>query len=134
MLFASSTSSRPSRARLAALAALATNIYWTWDRQTQALFAQLEPALWESSGHDPLRLIAGITAARWAELSADPEIAALTDAAAERLAAGHHRATLVPGPARQPARTRRLLLARVRAHRDAAAVLAAVSAYSPATT
>ena len=73
-------------ARLEALAALATNIYWTWDRQTQALFAQLEPALWESSGHDPLRLIAGVTASRWAELSTDPEIVALTDAAAARLA------------------------------------------------
>jgi len=72
-------------ARLEALATLATNIYWTWDRQTQALFAQLEPALWESSGHDPLRLIAGISAARWAELAADPEIAALTEAAADRL-------------------------------------------------
>ena len=72
--------------RLAALGLLANNIYWTWDRQTQALFSQLDPALWESSGHDPLRLIAGITANRWAELSADPEIAALTDAAAARLA------------------------------------------------
>jgi starch phosphorylase len=72
--------------RLAALGPLANNIYWTWDRQTQALFAQLDPALWEASGHDPLRLIAGITANRWAELSADAEIASLTDAAAERLA------------------------------------------------
>jgi glycogen phosphorylase len=72
--------------RLAALSSLANNIYWTWDRQTQALFARLDPVLWESSGHDPLRLIAGITASRWVELSADPEIASLTDAAAERLA------------------------------------------------
>jgi glycogen phosphorylase len=72
--------------RLAALSSLANNLYWTWDRQTQALFAQLDAALWESSGHDPLRLIAGITAGRWAELSADPEIGSLTDAAAERLA------------------------------------------------
>ena len=72
--------------RLAALGSLANNIRWTWDRQTQALFAQLDPPLWESSGHDPLRLIAGITAGRWAELSADPEIVALTDAAADRLA------------------------------------------------
>ncbi len=72
--------------RLAALGALANNIHWTWDRQTQALFAQLDAALWESSGHDPLRLIAGITATRWNELSADIEIASLTDAAADRLA------------------------------------------------
>ena len=72
--------------RLAALSALANNIHWTWDRETQALFAKLEPVLWASSGHDPLRLIAGITAPRWAELSADPEIAALTDEAEARLA------------------------------------------------
>ena len=73
-------------ASLAALGPLTNNIYWTWDRQTQALFSKLDPALWESSGHDPLRLIAGITASRWADLSADTEIASLTDAAAERLA------------------------------------------------
>ncbi|MEP7113546.1 MAG: DUF3417 domain-containing protein, partial [Ilumatobacteraceae bacterium] len=71
---------------LAALGSLANNIHWTWDRKTQALFAQLDPTLWASSGHDPLRLIAGITAGRWAELSADPEIASLTIAAADRLA------------------------------------------------
>ena len=73
-------------ARLAALGPLANNLRWTWDRETQALFAQLDRRLWESSGHDPLRLIAGITADRWLVLAADDEIAALTDAATERLA------------------------------------------------
>jgi starch phosphorylase len=79
-------------ARLAALSALANNLHWTWDRYTQELFSLLDPALWESSGHDPLRLIAGITAARWAELEADPRIIALTDSADKRLA----RATTEP--------------------------------------
>src|SRR4029077_15969756 len=72
--------------RLAALSSLANNIHWTWDRRTQALFAQLDPELWESSGHDPLRLIAGITETRWSELSEDPDIGDLTDAAEARLA------------------------------------------------
>ncbi len=72
--------------RLGALGPLANNLRWTWDRQTQALFARLDDALWESSGQDPLRLIAGITAGRWDELAADDEIASLTDAAAVRLA------------------------------------------------
>ena len=72
--------------RLAALASLANNLHWTWDRETKALFGRLDPELWESSGRDPLRLIAGITAVRWDELAADPDIAALTDEAAERLA------------------------------------------------
>ncbi|HEY4609509.1 MAG TPA: alpha-glucan family phosphorylase, partial [Ilumatobacteraceae bacterium] len=73
-------------ASLAALSSLANNIHWTWDRRTQALFSRLDPELWESSGHDPLRLIAGITENRWAELSTDEEIIALTDAATARLA------------------------------------------------
>jgi starch phosphorylase len=72
-------------AELGALAELANNIHWTWDRQTQALFAQLDPLLWETSGRDPLRLIAGITNSRWAELSADKDIIASTNEAAERL-------------------------------------------------
>lgn len=71
--------------RLAELSTLATNLHWTWDRQTQALFARLDPVLWEASGHDPLRVIAGITAPRWEELAADTEIATLTDEAAQRL-------------------------------------------------
>ncbi|MGZ4674130.1 MAG: alpha-glucan family phosphorylase, partial [Ilumatobacteraceae bacterium] len=69
----------------AALGSLANNLRWTWDRQTRALFAELDRGLWESSGHDPVRLIAGITAARWDELAADDEIVALTDAASHRL-------------------------------------------------
>jgi starch phosphorylase len=73
-------------AELAALGELANNIHWTWDRQTQALFAALDPGLWEMSGHDPLRND------RWAELSVDPQITALTDEAADRL----HRAITDP--------------------------------------
>jgi glycogen phosphorylase len=72
--------------RLAALASLANNLHWTWDRETKALFGSLDPELWESSRRDPLRLIAGITASRWDELAADPEIVSLTEAAAGRLA------------------------------------------------
>jgi glycogen phosphorylase len=71
--------------RLAALATLANNIHWTWDRRTQALFSRLDPLTWETGGHDPLRLIAAITAERWAEVAADPEIIALTDEAEARL-------------------------------------------------
>jgi glycogen phosphorylase len=71
--------------RLDALRELANNVCWTWDRRTQALFARLDAKLWTSSGHDPLRLIAGITASRWAELAADPDVVALTDDAAQRL-------------------------------------------------
>ena len=72
-------------APLQALTDLASNLHWTWDRDTKALFRQLDPALWKDSGQDPLHVLAGITTARWQELAADPEIVAATDAAAERL-------------------------------------------------
>ena len=39
---------------------LATNLHWTWDRETQHLFDRLDPAAWAASGHDPLRLLATI--------------------------------------------------------------------------
>ena len=70
---------------LAALTEVAFNLHWTWDRQTQALFERLDPALWLSTGRDPLRLLAAISAPRWAELAHDAEIVAATTAAADRL-------------------------------------------------
>jgi starch phosphorylase len=72
-------------AALGALTQLANNVRWTWDRETQALFEDLDPDNWFACGHDPLRLIAAITAERWAQLAADPGIVDATHAAAERL-------------------------------------------------
>ncbi|MEO5901440.1 MAG: alpha-glucan family phosphorylase [Ilumatobacteraceae bacterium] len=70
---------------LGALSELATNVHWTWDRETQALFERLDPAAWERTGRDPLRLIAAITADRWQRLASDLSIVDATTAAAERL-------------------------------------------------
>ena len=70
---------------LGALTEVATNIHWTWDRETQALFERLDPASWARTGHDPLRHIAAITPDRWERLAADPSIVEATSAAAARL-------------------------------------------------
>lgn len=72
-------------ASLQALTELASNLHWTWDRETKALFHRLDPVLWKECQQDPLHLLAAITAARWAELAADPEVVAATAAAAARL-------------------------------------------------
>ncbi|MFZ4812641.1 MAG: DUF3417 domain-containing protein, partial [Ilumatobacteraceae bacterium] len=72
-------------APLAALGDLATNLHWTWDRDTQHLFARLDPTAWEASGRDPLRLLATIEPARWDELAADPAIIDATHEAKSRL-------------------------------------------------
>jgi glycogen phosphorylase len=64
---------------------LATNLHWTWDRDTRALFHRLDPAAWRASGHDPLRLLATIEPERWDELAADNDVVTATRAAKERL-------------------------------------------------
>ncbi len=75
---------------LGALADLAFNLHWTWDRETQELFERLDPALWKSTGEDPLRLLAGITAARWAVLAKDTELVTATATAVDRLRDAMH--------------------------------------------
>jgi starch phosphorylase len=42
---------------LSRLPELARNILWTWRPQTQALFSRLDPELWESTEHNPIRLL-----------------------------------------------------------------------------
>jgi starch phosphorylase len=64
---------------------VASNLRWTWDRETQALFERLDPAAWKASGRDPLRLLASISATRWTELAADADVVAATSAAGARL-------------------------------------------------
>ena len=66
---------------LKGLSELASNLHWTWDRDTQSLFRTLDPELWQQCGRDPLRLLAAITATGWARLAADPEIVAAVDSA-----------------------------------------------------
>jgi len=39
------------------LAALARNLRWTWNPPVQELFAAIDPAGWEASGHNPLRML-----------------------------------------------------------------------------
>lgn len=75
---------------LDALSELATNLHWTWDRDTKQLFSQLEPDAWEASGHDPLRLLAAIEPERWARIAADPSLVEATCAAKARLDAAVH--------------------------------------------
>jgi glycogen phosphorylase len=72
-------------AALESLREVATNLRWTWDRDTKQLFQRLDPAAWESSGHDPLKLLATIEPGRWDQLAADPAIVEAAAAAAARL-------------------------------------------------
>jgi hypothetical protein len=54
---------------LAALEELAVNLRWSWDPRTRDLFSAIDADLWESGGHDPVRLLGEVSAERLAELS-----------------------------------------------------------------
>ena len=58
-------------APLAPLSRLAGNLRWSWHAETQALFAAVDPDLWESSGHDPTGLLGEVSSHRLQELATD---------------------------------------------------------------
>ncbi|MGA8580697.1 MAG: DUF3417 domain-containing protein, partial [Bryobacteraceae bacterium] len=44
-------------ARLEGLRTLAYNLRWSWDHNTVELFRRLDSDLWESTGHNPVRML-----------------------------------------------------------------------------
>jgi starch phosphorylase len=58
--------------RLARLQDLAANLWYSWDRPTRALFAKLNPALWDSVGHSPKAMLKRIDEQRLLDAAADP--------------------------------------------------------------
>jgi glycogen phosphorylase len=58
--------------RLARLEELAGNLWYSWDRATRALFARLDPELWEAIGHSPKALLKRIDQQRLLDAAADP--------------------------------------------------------------
>jgi starch phosphorylase len=56
---------------LRALGDLATNLRWSWNPETQDVFAAMDPETWRESGHDPVRTLGAVSTARLAELAVD---------------------------------------------------------------
>ncbi|QBR91672.1 alpha-glucan family phosphorylase [Nocardioides euryhalodurans] len=56
---------------LASLGVLAGNLRWSWHPPTQDVFEAVDPALWESTGRDPVRLLGAVEARRLEELAGD---------------------------------------------------------------
>jgi len=59
-------------ARLARLADLAGNLWYSFDRPTRVLFARLHPALWEAVGHSPKAMLNCVDEHRLTAAAADP--------------------------------------------------------------
>ena len=58
---------------------LASNLYWTWNTDAAALFTRIDPALWETSHHNPVLLLQRARQDRWDELAADEGFVAHLD-------------------------------------------------------
>lgn len=56
---------------LAPLDRLAANWRWSWSRATHALFASMDPALWETIGENPARMLGALGQDRLDELARD---------------------------------------------------------------
>lgn len=70
---------------LEGLREIVANLRWSWDLPTQRLFADVDPALWESVGHDPARMLGEVSQQRWDELADDQEFVARLRAAVDDL-------------------------------------------------
>jgi len=72
--------------RIAGLAGLATNLWWSWHRESRILFRAIDDVLWRSSRHNPIALLQEVEPSRLSARAADPEFLALYDRACADLA------------------------------------------------
>jgi starch phosphorylase len=68
-------------ARLAGLAGLATNLWWSWHRESRILFRYIDEILWRRTRHNPLALLQEVDPARLRECAEDPVFLATFDRA-----------------------------------------------------
>jgi starch phosphorylase len=71
--------------RLAALERLSINLRWSWDKPTQDLFADIDHALWQTAGGDPVALLGAVSPKRLDELAADESFLSRLDGLAADL-------------------------------------------------
>lgn len=72
--------------RIAGLAGLATNLWWSWHRESRMLFRAIDEVLWHQTRHNPLALLQEVDPRRLTACAADPEFVALHDRACADLA------------------------------------------------
>ncbi|GLU46677.1 alpha-glucan family phosphorylase [Nocardiopsis ansamitocini] len=69
---------------LAPLGRLAANLRWAWHAPTRAVFAAVDPDMWQAVDRDPVRLLGEVGSERLAELAADADFKTrLNEAAAD---------------------------------------------------
>ncbi len=69
---------------LSRMSELAYNVLWTWDITIRSLFRRLDPALWRSSGYNPVRMLSEIPQEALEKAAKEPRYLALYRRACER--------------------------------------------------
>lgn len=67
-------------ARIARLHELAFNLYWTWNPEASALFATIDPSVWDTNEHNAVRVLTEADPARLGELAEDNAFVSRVDA------------------------------------------------------
>src|SRR2546422_9187981 len=93
--------------RIAGLAAVASNLSWSWNRNARALFRMLDTALWRRTQHNPIELLRRVDPARLAACAQDAAFLQLYDAvvaaaAQDATSAGTWFATAYPELVKRP--------------------------------
>ncbi len=78
-------------AALSGLRDLAMNVWWSWHPAAAALFADLDPALWSDTGHNPVVFLEHVDGARLSAAAASPAYVARVESLAGALAAERER-------------------------------------------
>ena len=105
-------------APLEGLRPLAYNLRWAWDHNTIELFRRLDSDLWETTGHNPVRMLGLIDQEQLEAAAHDEAFLAHLDRTAPRSKPTWRRVHLVPAHLRTDGRPAGgLLLGRVRPHR-----------------
>ncbi len=76
--------------RLARLADLAFNLWWTWNDDAAALFHDLDPRLWDATNENPVQFLQQVEVERFAAALADPDYLKRYDAVVARFDAMLH--------------------------------------------
>ena len=77
------TGQPPLPERISGLAAVATNLSWSWSRDARALFREVDEALWHLTRHNPIELLRRVDPARLAACAQDPAFLKRYDALVE---------------------------------------------------
>ena len=72
--------------RIEGLAAIAMNLWWSWNRDARALFRKIDEQLWHRTHHNPFELLRRVDPARIAARASDGEFLRLYDSVMARLA------------------------------------------------